>query len=168
MSSTTSLVQGVPKQSGPPPVTIHRSPEVSKTSWAPPLEEIVTVGAGFVLVSSALENSTTLLTVDTHRSPEASKATPKMGVLGKSEMVVTGRRPARAGQLALGVLVDLAPSVADHPEVARVSKAIPKGLASAPDPAKMVTAGTGSGMRQLGLGELEEVAGIFVGHPQVA
>ncbi len=39
VSSTTSLVQGVPKQSGPPPVTIHRSPEASKTSWAPPLED---------------------------------------------------------------------------------------------------------------------------------
>ena len=77
----------------PPPVTIHRSPEGSKTSWAPPLEEIVTVGAGFAVASSAFENSTTLLTVDTHRSPEASKASPKMGVLGKSEMVVSGVGP---------------------------------------------------------------------------
>ena len=90
MNSNTSLVQGVPKQYGPPPVTIHRSPEESKTGLAPPLEEIVTVGAGSAVASSALENSTTLLTVDTHRSPEASKATPKMGVLGKSEMVVWG------------------------------------------------------------------------------
>ena len=71
-------------------MTIHRSPEGSKTSWAPPLEETVTVGAGLALASSALENSTTLLSVDTQRSPEASKATPKMGVLGKSEMVVWG------------------------------------------------------------------------------
>src|SRR5579863_7734968 len=60
VSSTTSLVQGVPKQSGPPPVTIHRFPEPSKTSWAPPLEEIVTVGTGFALTSSALGNSTAL------------------------------------------------------------------------------------------------------------
>ena len=75
-------------------MTIHRSPCESKTSWAPPLEEIVTVGVGLTSVSSALENSTTLLIVDTHRSPAASKASPKMGVVdGKYEMVVWGVGP---------------------------------------------------------------------------
>ena len=89
VNSNTSLLQGVPKQSGPPPVTIHKSPEESKTSCAPPLVEIVTVGAGLAVASSALENSTTLVSVDTHRSPAASKAS-ESGVLGKSEIVVTG------------------------------------------------------------------------------
>ena len=54
---------------------------------------MVRVGAGSVVASSASENSTTLLTVDTHRSPAASKASPKMAVLGKSEMVVAGVGP---------------------------------------------------------------------------
>ena len=44
---------------GPPPVTIHMSPEGVKTMLAPPVEEIVTVGVGFAMASSAFENSTT-------------------------------------------------------------------------------------------------------------
>jgi hypothetical protein len=70
-------------------VTSHRSPEGVKTRLAPPVEEIVTVGVGFAMASSACENSTTLVLVVTHRSPEASKPSPS-GVLGKSEIVVTG------------------------------------------------------------------------------
>ena len=67
---------------------------------APPVEEIVTVGVGFAMASSAAENSTTqpegqelpgpvVVTVVTHRSPSGSKASPS-GVLGKCEMVVWG------------------------------------------------------------------------------
>src|ERR1700678_2230153 len=89
VNSNTSLVQGVPKQFGPPPVTIHRSPEGSNASWAAPLEEITTVGEGSDMAKSAFEYLTTLLSVDTHRSPEASKAS-EIGVLGKRKMVSTG------------------------------------------------------------------------------
>ena len=60
VNSTTSLVQGVPKQSsfGPPPVTIHKFPDGVKTGSVPPVEEIVTAGFGLAIASSAFENST--------------------------------------------------------------------------------------------------------------
>ncbi len=50
----------MPKQApfGPPPVTIHKFPDGVNTGSVPPVEEIVTVGLGLAVASSALENST--------------------------------------------------------------------------------------------------------------
>ena len=64
VSSTSSLLQGLPKQlanvsgGGPPPVTIHMSPEDVKEMSGPPVEEMMTVGAGSGVPSSSLGNST--------------------------------------------------------------------------------------------------------------
>lgn len=98
VNSTSSLLQGLPKQSsfGPPPVTIHRLPEAVKTGEVPPIEEIVTVGLGLAMASSALENSKrqpwgqVLDTwVVTHRSPEGSRPIPPERP-GRAEIVVWG------------------------------------------------------------------------------